>query len=99
MINDRQELIFYIPSIEKGGVEKNLFELLSLLSKDKKFKLTLVTYKKPELLIGKNIKIITSFNLGLGSRLAKYIVCFFLLLFKIQSVFVCASRPKLFFPN
>ena len=85
MINDRQELIFYIPSIEKGGVEKNLFELLSLLTKDKKFKLKLVTYQKPKNFKLKNIKIITSIKLGINSRFLKYVVCFFLLFFQINN--------------
>ena len=85
MINDRQELIFYIPSIERGGVEKNLFELLSLLTKDKKFKLKLVTYEKPKNFQHKNIKIITSIKLGIKNRPLKYIVCFFLLFFQINS--------------
>ena len=85
MINDRQELIFYIPSIERGGVEKNLFELLSLLTKDKKFKLKLVTYEKPKNFQHKNIKIITSVKLGIKNRPLKYIVCFFLLFFQINS--------------
>ena len=85
MINDRQELIFYIPSIERGGVEKNLFELLSLLTKDKKFKLKLVTYQKPKNFKLKNIKIITSIKLGINSRFLKYVVCFFLLFFQINN--------------
>ena len=78
-----KKLIIFIPSIEDGGVEKNLFILLNYLEKKIK-NITLLTYQKPKVKLKKNIKIISpSINfLNLKGRYSKYILCL-MVLFKI----------------
>ena len=43
-MNEKKDLIFFYPSIEIGGLEKNLFSLLNSLSK-KKYKIIFITFK------------------------------------------------------
>ena len=78
-----KKLIIFIPSIEDGGVEKNLFILLNYLEKKIK-NITLLTYRKPKIKLKKNIKIISpSINfLNFRGRYPKYILCL-MVLFKI----------------
>ena len=78
-----KKLIIFIPSIEDGGVEKNLFILLNYLEKKIK-NITLLTYRKPKIKLKKNIKIISpSINfLNFKGRYPKYILCL-MVLFKI----------------
>lgn len=78
-----KKLIIFIPSIEDGGVEKNLFILLNYLEKKIK-NITLLTYRKPKIKLKKNIKIISpSINfLNFNGRYPKYILCL-MVLFKI----------------
>ena len=75
-----KKIIFYIPSIEGGGVEKNLFLLIKYLSKDFK-KIYIITANK---LINssKKIKFICpSTNYWNNkSRLLKNIICIYLLI-------------------
>ena len=77
-----KKLIIFIPSVEDGGVEKNLYILSKYLSK-KISEINLVTYKiqkKNE--FDKRIKIITpSLNfLNFKSRYPKYLFCLITLL-------------------
>ncbi len=78
-----KKLIIFMPSIEDGGVEKNLFILLNYLKHDIK-KISLITYKNPKTKINKKIKIITpSFNkINFNGRYIKYFFCL-LVLFRI----------------
>ena len=82
-------LIFYYPSIEGGGLEKNLFSLVNSLAK-KKYHVNFITYKNNtkdkkfgnKFFLNKKIKIITAdFVPGLTHRYIKYLFCFFRLLF------------------
>ncbi len=84
-----QTLNFYYPSIEGGGLEKNLFSLINSLAK-KKYKINFFTYedntKKKELgkkfNFNKNINIITSLVIpGVKNRYIKYFFCIFKLFF------------------
>jgi glycosyltransferase involved in cell wall biosynthesis len=82
MINNN--IIIFNPSIEDGGVEKNLFIISNYLSKKLK-NLSLITsdYKKKE--FSKNIKIIThrfKLNKNAGRKL-KYLLCLILLIREI----------------
>ena len=78
-----KKLIIFIPSIEDGGVEKNLFILLNYLETKIK-NITLLTYKKPKIKLKKNINIISpSINFfNFKGRYPKYILCL-MVLFKI----------------
>ena len=85
----KYNFIFYYPSIESGGLEKNLFFLVNSLSK-KNYKVKLLTYAnninlskfKKKFFFDKNIYLITS-NLirGINNRYLKYIICSFRLFF------------------
>ena len=78
-----RDLVFFIPSIENGGVEKNLFLLLRYLSK-KNNKIHLITastdFKKAKL--NKNINIIkpASPYWNNKGRIFKYLICSILLI-------------------
>ena len=77
-----RELVLFIPSIESGGVEKNLFLLLSYLAKRIK-KIHLITsnfhIKKSQL--GKNINVIKPSSWWSNkNRIFKYFICSVLLL-------------------
>ena len=84
-----QTLNFYYPSIEGGGLEKNLFSLINSLAK-KKYKINFFTYedntKKKELgkkfYFNKNINVITSSVIpGVKNRYIRYFFCIFKLFF------------------
>ncbi len=79
-----KELLVFIPSIEDGGVEKNLFIILNFLSKKFK-KILLITYdKKSQKNFNSNIKLITPFINPefIKGRYLKYLLCLFVLLKK-----------------
>ena len=78
-------LVFYIPSIEQGGVEKNFFQLINQLKKRKNFIFKIITYKKIKYLRStKNLKIIyLSKSNFIKNRLIKFILCFIILLKEI----------------
>ena len=76
-----KNIIFYIPSIEKGGVEKNLYNLINGL-KGVKYNIKIVTFNNNKYLSklknSKNINIIAFSNKTLvSSRIIKFISCFF----------------------
>jgi glycosyltransferase involved in cell wall biosynthesis len=88
-MSKKENLIFFNPSIEGGGVEKNLFALANDLAK-KKFKVFFCTYyKKIEnkkfikiYKFNKNIKIVYPFlNVLKKSRVYKIITCFIKIIF------------------
>ncbi len=76
-------LNFYYPSIEGGGLEKNLFSLINSLAK-RKYKINFFTYEninknkelKKKFYFHKNIKVITSSIIpGIKHRYLKYFFC------------------------
>ena len=80
---------FYYPSIEGGGLEKNLFSLINSLAK-KKYKINFFTYEdstkkkefKKKFYFNKNINIVTSLRIpGVKNRYIKYFFCIFNLFF------------------
>ena len=82
-------LNFYYPSIEGGGLEKNLFSLINSLAK-KKYKINFITYEdntkkkkfKKKFYFNKNINIVSSSIIsGIKNRYPKYFFCIFSLLF------------------
>jgi len=76
-----KEIIFFCPSIEEGGVEKNLYLTLNKLSL--KFKTSLITANRnKKKMFEKNINFISTkkYNLNNSTRVIKSIYCFFLLL-------------------
>ena len=105
--NSSKEIIIFIPSIESGGVEKNLFIILSYLSKFYS-KINLVTSSKIKLSKQiRKVKIIkpkSTFWIN-KNRLIKSIICLFLLikffpkknflLFSFQSSFFSIIASKL----
>ena len=79
---------FYFPSIEKGGLEKNVFSLTNSLA-ERRYKINFFTYEdntntkefKKKFCFHKNINVITAkFVPGINSRYIKYFFCFFKLL-------------------
>tara|TARA_B100001093_G_C26786951_1_gene997103 strand:+ start:103 stop:1212 length:1110 start_codon:yes stop_codon:yes gene_type:complete len=85
----KSTLNFYYPSIEGGGVEKNLFSLINSLAK-KKYKINFFTYEnntknsefKRKFYFNQNIKVITSSIIpGIKNRYLKYFFCIFTLFF------------------
>ncbi len=89
-----RSLNFYFPSIEKGGLEKNVFSLVNSLA-EKKFKINFFTYEdnttnkefKKKFIFHKNINVITAnFIPGINHRYIKYFFCFIkLFIFAINS--------------
>lgn len=81
-------LNFYFPSIEKGGLEKNVFSLINSLAK-RNYKINFYTYEdntnskefKKKFYFHKKINVKTA-NLipGINSRYIKYLFCFIKLL-------------------
>ena len=104
-----KKLIIFIPSIEGGGVEKNLFIITNYLSQ-KIQKISLITSsKKNSIKINKKIKLVTPkfFVSNTTSRKFKYIICLFLLIkeiiknrniliFSFQANFYCSILCKFF---
>ena len=105
----QKKLIIFIPSIEGGGVEKNLFIITNYLSK-KIGRISLITSsKKNNKKIDEKIKLITPKNIisNTSSRKFKYIICLFLLfkeiiknrnilVFSFQANFYCSILCKFF---
>ncbi len=81
----QKKLIIFIPSIEEGGVEKNLFIISQYFSKKIK-ETSIITIDKKKIKIKKNkIKIIsTKKDWSKRSRFFKYIICIFLLINTIK---------------
>lgn len=85
---------FYFPSIEKGGLEKNVFSLINSLA-EKNYKINFFTYEdntknkefNKKFIFHKNIKVITAnFITGINHRYIKYFFCFIkLFLFTFNS--------------
>ena len=85
MKKSEKKLLVFIPSIEDGGVEKNLFLILNYLSK-KIGKIDLITYNKnSENKFNKKINLICPFFnfFKFNSRLCKYFFCIFVLIWKL----------------
>ena len=81
---NRAKLVIFIPSIEGGGVEKNLYIIANYLSSKLKNEVYVITAnKKNTELFSKDVKIITSkFKISeINSRLIKYFISLILLLF------------------
>ena len=81
---DTTKLVIFIPSIEGGGVEKNLYIITNYLSNKLKNNVYVITAdKKNTKLFSKNVKLITS-KLQIpeiNTRLIKYIISLILLFF------------------
>ena len=98
----KKKLIIFIPSIEDGGVEKNLFEVSNYLSK-KNISLEIITCNKNmSSNFSKDIKFIgpTSAFWQNKQRSIKYIVCLlslFLCLIKRSNAYVYHPTPKRYF--
>ena len=77
----KKEIIFFCPSIEEGGVEKNLYLTSSRISQ--KFRTSLITANRnKKKMFNKKINFIstTILNFNNSSRIIKSICCLFLLL-------------------
>ena len=82
---------FYFPSIERGGLEKNVFSLINSLA-EKKYKINFFTYEnntnikdlRKKFYFHKDIKVITAkFIPGVTNRYVKYFFCFIRLLTRL----------------
>ena len=89
----KYNFIFYYPSIESGGLEKNLFFLINSLAK-KKYQVKLITYAdnikngklRKKFFFHKNINLISSDIVkGINSKYLKYIFCSIRLFFFMLS--------------
>lgn len=87
-MNLKKNLIFFYPSVEIGGLTKNLFSLINSLSK-KNYYITFITFENTKedkvknklYSFNKKIKILTpKIKIKTKSRYLKYIFCFFVLL-------------------
>ena len=87
MEKNKKKVIVFIPSIEDGGVEKNLFLIINYIKKKIKF-IDLITFdKKNNHKFNKKIKIINPFLnfFPFSKRLPKYFLCILTLIYKIIS--------------
>ena len=93
----KKKIIIFIPSIESGGVEKNLFILINYL---KKFYSELYVVTSSKIRFNKKIKFIfpQSNFWGNKNRLLKSIICSFLLLsyFKEKDVLIISFQSNIF---
>ena len=81
---NRAKLVIFIPSIEGGGVEKNLYIISNYLSSKLKNEVYVITAdKKNTDLFSKNIKLVSlKFKIPeINSLLIKYFISLILLLF------------------
>ena len=81
-----KNIIFFCPSIEDGGVEKNLFLIANKLSNN--FKISVITANKDKKQnFSKKIKFISPkyINLNNVHRLIKSFYCFFLIINNCQN--------------
>jgi len=85
----KYNFIFYYPSIESGGLEKNLFFLINSLA-EKNYKVNFITYEnnikksefKKKFYFHKKINLVLSNSIkGINNKYLKYIVCAFRLFF------------------
>ena len=97
----QKKIIMFMPSIERGGVEKNFFIISNFLQK--KFNdLTIITSDVSKLKKGnKNIKIIDSpvFFQNIKSRYVKYFICLMTLIRKIlndKNVIVLSFQANIY---
>jgi glycosyltransferase involved in cell wall biosynthesis len=82
LLRNKRKIIFFHPSLESGGVEKNLFSLIHNLS-NKNYKIIFITYHQIENIKKNNkIEIINpSFSFIKNTRFLKIFFCFFSLIF------------------
>ena len=73
-----KSVIIFIPSIENGGVEKNLYIIANYISK-KKIPVKIITSLNPRKKFNKNIKVISFKKKSniINSRLVKHCLQFF----------------------
>ena len=96
------KLVIFIPSIEGGGVEKNLYIITNYLSNKLKNEVYIITAdKKNTDFFGKNVKIVTSkFQIPeTNSRLIKYFISLILLLlffFKNKKIVVLSFQANIY---
>lgn len=97
----QKKLIIFMPSVERGGVEKNLFIVLNYLQK--KFKnIAIISSDKDEIRKkNKKIKIIKNFNFLniFKNRSTKYISCLFSLIWQVilnKNVVVLSFQANLY---
>ena len=82
----KKKIVFFCPSIEEGGVEKNLINITNLLSKN--FQINLVTANKNKSkYFNKNIKFISPNNdfFNTKNRFLKILICLYLLITQCKS--------------
>ena len=82
----RKKIVFFCPSIEEGGVEKNLINITNLLSKN--FQINLVTANKNKSkYFNKDIKFISPNNdfFNTKNRSLKILICLYLLITQCKS--------------
>ena len=96
-IINNKKIVIFIPSIESGGVEKNLFILLNYL---KKYYLDLYIVTSSKIGLDRKIKVIspqTNFWSN-KNRFLKSIICSFLLFksFKVKEILVLSFQSNLF---
>jgi glycosyltransferase involved in cell wall biosynthesis len=86
-MNFKNELIIFIPSIEDGGVEKNLYLISNYLSKKIKKISLITTSKNKKKKFDTRIKYITPQSNSWSSKSRKYktLICVFILIKKIIS--------------
>ena len=80
-LDKKNKIIFYNPSFETGGVEKNIFSFIEHCFKSKKYEAILLTTDKPYKI--KEKIFYTKYpkkNFYLKSRITKYIISFYYLL-------------------
>jgi glycosyltransferase involved in cell wall biosynthesis len=95
-----RDLVFFIPSIEGGGVEKNLFYLTKYIESRFKNIYLITADQSKQHLFGKNIKLITPKRKYFinKSRIIKSIICSYFLIknFKNRKVLILSLQSNFF---
>ena len=95
-----RDLIIFIPSIEGGGVEKNLFYITKYIQSKFKNVYLITANKLKQNLFGKNVKLImpNTYYFNDKNRFVKNIVCTYLLIknFKKRSALILSLQSNFF---
>jgi len=99
---NQKKILIFMPSIEGGGVEKNLFLIANYLSKNNTDIMLLTANPEYKNKFDKKIKIISpsnSYNLKKSPRLKKYFFCLLILfkiLFKNKNIITFSFQANLY---
>jgi glycosyltransferase involved in cell wall biosynthesis len=93
----KKNILFFLPSIEGGGVERNFYNYLKDRQMNKKFNIKILTYDENKLDIKLKNKIIKNFfYFKTNSRILKIIICFINIFFLRKKYIILSFQANIF---